>query len=294
MRGASGCDLARRRGAGRGRCGSTHPVRHGGDPGVDVSASLGHAVLGAFSWTFGLASKFILTTIGALVKLLIPRSWANEGVADHAVDRRRPQLRRDGHEPGRAHVYGFAGINALRDLFTWIGVGLLPLTLVYATSRAMLGRRRPRRGPARARARARRGVDLLPVLVDAGGGADRPVTHMVLSLPRSRAGLHKLMLYAVDGVALGRLAADRPRADGRDRDRAARADLPEGRDHPARRAAVRDRAGHDRPGRRPTAARRSRARGQRRRDAARAAGRVGGAVRGRRAADQTTPAPPAR
>ena len=38
-------------------------------------------------------------------------------------------------------VYGFGGINALRDLFTWIGVGLLPLTLLYGTTRAMLGER---------------------------------------------------------------------------------------------------------------------------------------------------------
>src|SRR2546429_153875 len=45
-----------------------------------IFSGLGHAVLGAFSWTIGLASKFILTTIGALVRMLIPRSWAQEGV----------------------------------------------------------------------------------------------------------------------------------------------------------------------------------------------------------------------
>ena len=32
-----------------------------------VFSSVGHAVLGAFSWTVGLAGKFILVTIGALV-----------------------------------------------------------------------------------------------------------------------------------------------------------------------------------------------------------------------------------
>jgi hypothetical protein len=40
--------------------------------------------------------------------------------------------------PGGHVTYGFAGINALRDLFTWVGAALLPLTLVYATSRAAL------------------------------------------------------------------------------------------------------------------------------------------------------------
>jgi hypothetical protein len=45
-----------------------------------VFGTIGHAVLGAFSWTFTLATNFILTTIGAIVKLLIPPSWAKEGV----------------------------------------------------------------------------------------------------------------------------------------------------------------------------------------------------------------------
>ena len=45
-----------------------------------VFGTIGHAVLGAFSWTFKFAANFILTTIGAIVKLLIPRSWAKEGV----------------------------------------------------------------------------------------------------------------------------------------------------------------------------------------------------------------------
>ena len=59
--------------------GSHVPFVAGGILG-SIFGSIGHAVLGAFSWTIGLASKFILTTIGALVRMLIPRSWANEGV----------------------------------------------------------------------------------------------------------------------------------------------------------------------------------------------------------------------
>ena len=57
-------------------------VGHGGPPlafgdvlGIghafgSVFGTIGHAVLGAFSWTFKLATNFILTTIGAIVKLL--------------------------------------------------------------------------------------------------------------------------------------------------------------------------------------------------------------------------------
>ena len=36
-------------------------------------------------------------------------------------------------------MYGFSGINALRDLFTWIAAALLPLTLTFGTTRAMFG-----------------------------------------------------------------------------------------------------------------------------------------------------------
>lgn len=37
-----------------------------------IFGGIGHAILGAFSWTIGLASKFILTTVGALVKIADP------------------------------------------------------------------------------------------------------------------------------------------------------------------------------------------------------------------------------
>ena len=107
-----------------------------------IFGTLGHAVLGAFSWTIGLASKFILTTIGAFVRMLIPRSWANEGARDHGMDRRRPELRGHGHEPRPAtRSTGSPGSTRCETLFTWIGVGLLPLTLVYGTTRAMIGER---------------------------------------------------------------------------------------------------------------------------------------------------------
>jgi len=79
------------------------------------------------------------TTIGAIVKLLIPRSWANEGVQIMQWIVAIPDYAGQVTAPAGQHVDGFAGINALRDLFTWIGVGLLPLSLVYATSRAIVG-----------------------------------------------------------------------------------------------------------------------------------------------------------
>ena len=169
----------------------------------DVFGGIGHAVLGAFSWTIGLASRFILTTIGALVRMLIPRSWASEGIRIMEWIVAVPNYAGTVTTPAGRTVYGFGGINALRDLFTWIGVGLLPLTLLYGTTRAMLGERGHVAVPLA------RVLGIAAVLVsypywwtEAAAMTDT-VTHLVLGLPRVADGLHQLMLYAVDGVALG-------------------------------------------------------------------------------------------
>ena len=168
-----------------------------------IFGSLGHAVLGAFSWTVGLASKFILTTIGALVRMLIPRSWATKGVEIMEWIVAVPNYAGTITTPAGRTVYGFAGINALRDLFTWIGVGLLPLTLLYGTTRAMVGERGHVAVPiARVLAIAAVLVSYPYWWTEAAAMTDT-VTHMVLTLPRVATGLHQLMLYAVDGIALG-------------------------------------------------------------------------------------------
>jgi hypothetical protein len=168
-----------------------------------IFGTIGHAVLGAFSWTIGLASKFILTTIGALVRMLIPRSWANEGVQIMEWIVAIPNYAGTVTSPAGDTIYGFAGINGLRDLFTWIGVGLLPLTLVYGTTRAMLGERGHVAVPiARVVAIAALLVSYPYWWTEAAAMTDT-VTHMVLNLPAVVTGLHQLMLYAVDGVALG-------------------------------------------------------------------------------------------
>ena len=119
------------------------------------------------------------------------------------MDRRGPELRGHGHEPTGRTVYGFGGINALRDLFTWIGVGLLPLTLVYGTTRAMLGERGHVAVPIA------RVVAIAAVLVsypywwtEAAAMTDTRHAHGA-DAAAVATGLHQLMLYAVDGVALG-------------------------------------------------------------------------------------------
>src|SRR5205823_1384441 len=93
--------------------------------------------------------------------------------------------------------------NALRDLFTWLGAGLLPLTIVYGTSRAMVGHGDHVAIPV-VRVLAL-GALLVSYTYWWGQGAAlvNQMTDTVLTFGPVVSGLHKLMLYAVDGVALG-------------------------------------------------------------------------------------------
>jgi hypothetical protein len=168
-----------------------------------VFSGIGHAVLGAFTWTIGLATKFILTTIAALVKLLIPQSWVHKGLQIMQWIVAVPDYAGKVSSPGGGQEYGFAGINALRDVFTWLGVAIAPLTLVYATSRAMIGEGDPVGIPVL------RIVAVSAVIVSypywwaqAAALADQ-ITNTILAVPDVSRGLYKLMDYAVDGVALG-------------------------------------------------------------------------------------------
>ena len=104
-----------------------------------VLGALGGAVLGGLNWTVSVAAKFLLATLGGLVKLLIPASWARDALGVMHWIVAVPDYAGTITSPSGAHSYGFSGINALRDLFTWLGAALLPLTLTFATSRAMLG-----------------------------------------------------------------------------------------------------------------------------------------------------------
>ena len=168
-----------------------------------VFSAVGHAVLGAFTWTISLATKFILTTIAALVKLLIPASWAHKGLEVMEWIVSVPDYAGRITSPSGATQYGFAGINALRDLFTWLGVAVAPLTLVYATSRAMLGEREPVAIPVLRVLAVAAAIVVYPYLWSQGAALADQITHAILNLPAVSRGLYKLMDYAVGGVALG-------------------------------------------------------------------------------------------
>lgn len=163
----------------------------------------GGLVLGGLSWTVDVAGKFILNTLGGLIRLLIPASWAKDGLEVMHWIVAVPDYAGTITTPGGHVTYGFAGINALRDLFMWIGAALLPLTLVYATTRAAVGAGHNVAAPVI------RVLALAAVLVSypwwwsQAAAAVNQITQFVLGLPPVSHGIYKLMQYAVGGVALG-------------------------------------------------------------------------------------------
>ncbi len=172
-------------------------------PAGSIFTTIGHALLGAFSWTFGLAEKFLLTTLGALVRLLIPRSWVHDGVQIMGWIVAVPDYAGQIASPGGAHHYGFAGVNDLRDLFMWLGIALVPLTLTHATARALVDDSEPVGIPILRVVATAAGTVLYPYLWTQAANLADQVTHLILSLPQVTDGIQKLMAYAVGGVALG-------------------------------------------------------------------------------------------
>jgi hypothetical protein len=170
-----------------------------------IFGGIGHTVLGAFTWTVKLASTFILDTIGALVKLLIPRSWAHKGAQIMGWIVAVPDYAGHVTTPAGQHQYGFAGINALRSVFVWLGMAMVPLTLTHATARAMVGDQEadPIGIPLLRIVLAGALILMYPYLWAQGAALADQITHVILSLPDVTSGLQKLMDYAVDGVALG-------------------------------------------------------------------------------------------
>jgi len=168
-----------------------------------IFSTIGGAILGAFTWTIGLATKFILTTIAALVKMLIPHAWVHKGLQIMQWIVAVPDYAGKVTSPGGGHVYGFAGINALRDVFTWLGIAIAPLTLVYATSRAMIGESDPVGIPVLRILAVTVVIVSYPYWWSQASALVDQITNTILSVPAVSRGLYKLMEYAVDGVALG-------------------------------------------------------------------------------------------
>jgi hypothetical protein len=172
-------------------------------PAGSIFGSIGGALLGAFSWTVGLASKFILVTLSALIKMLIPRSWAHAPLALFEWVVAVPNYAGTITSPGGSTSFGFAGVNAIRQLFEWIGIGVLPLSLTYATGRSMIG------AGDHVAAPIVRVIGLAAVLLSYGwwwgqaAAVVNQLTRLILAPEVVTDGMRQLMAYAVEGTVLG-------------------------------------------------------------------------------------------
>jgi hypothetical protein len=180
--------------------GAVHPVMV---PATSIFGTIVGALFGAFSWTLGLATKFFMVTIGALVRMLIPRSWAQDGlqIMDWIVQ--VPNYAGTISSPGGAHTYAFSGVNSLRTLFMWLGVAIAPLTLTHAIARSMLDEQEPVAIPVLRMIPVAAAIVLYPYLWAQGADLADQVTHLILGLSSVTDGIQKLMDYAVDGTILG-------------------------------------------------------------------------------------------
>jgi hypothetical protein len=171
--------------------------------GASIFSKIAGAVLGAFSWTTGVAAKFILVTLAAFIRMLIPASWAHVPVAVFDWIVQVPNYAGSVTSPSGQTSYGFAGVNAIRELFQWIGIALVPVTLTWSTTRAMLGVEGPAAAPL-VRLLAMAGVLVFyPWLWAQAAAVVDQVTHLILSFALVTEGIRQLMAYATEGVALG-------------------------------------------------------------------------------------------
>jgi hypothetical protein len=171
----------------------------------DLLGGLTHAVLGGVDWTVNVAGDFILNLLGGLIKVLIPRSWIHKGLDIMGWLVAVPDYTGRVSTPGGGHAYGFAGVNAMRSLYLWLGMAIAPLTLVYATARSWSGQGDPPHIP------------LTRVLVVAiallnytwlwsqAVALTNQITHAILGVPAVTSGVQKMFEVLIAGAALGGL-----------------------------------------------------------------------------------------
>ena len=171
----------------------------------DLLGGIGHTVLGGIDWTVNVAGDFILNLLGGLVRDLIPRSWIDKGLDIMTWLVAVPDYTARVTTPGGGHSYGFAGVNAMRGLYLWLGLAIAPLTLVYATSKSWSGQGDPPHVP------------LVRVLIVAiallnytwlwsqAVALTNQITHAILGVSAVTSGVQKMFEVLIAGAALGGL-----------------------------------------------------------------------------------------
>jgi hypothetical protein len=161
-----------------------------------------HALLGSVDWTVNVAGDFVLNLLGGLIRDLIPRSWIHEGLRIMGWLVAVPDYSSRVAAPGGGHRYGFVGVNAMRGLYTWLGMAIAPLTLLYATSRAWSGQGDPPQVPLSRVLIV--GIALLNYtwLWSQAVALSNQITHAILGVSAVSSGVQKMFEVLIAGVAL--------------------------------------------------------------------------------------------
>ncbi|MCA1657364.1 MAG: hypothetical protein LC713_06610, partial [Actinobacteria bacterium] len=104
--------------------------------------------------------------------------------------------------PGSHQAYGFPGVNAMRGLYTWLGIAILPLTALYATSRAWSGQGDHVAMPLVRVVTVSVGVLSYTWLWGQAVALTNQVTTAILSVHAVSAGIYKMFTLLVTGAAL--------------------------------------------------------------------------------------------
>ena len=176
--------------------------------GINVG-HLWHAIvgvaLGGINWTIATAGKFVLNTLAGIVKLLIPTSWIHAGVRVMQWLVSVPDYSARIAGPNGTHVYGFAGINDLRALMTWVAIAVLPLSLTIGAGRGLIGKDHPALPIARTVCVA--GVVIFyGTLWSQGAALANQLTHLILGLPAVTHGIQNLFTLVLGGGVLSGFA----------------------------------------------------------------------------------------
>jgi len=171
----------------------------------DLLSGIANTVLGGVDWTVDVAGDFILNLLGGLVRDLIPRSWITKGLDIMSWLVAVPDYTARVSTPGGGHSYGFAGVNAMRGLYLWLGMAIAPLTLVYATSRAWSGQGDPPHVPL-----TRVVVVAIALLSytwwwSQAVALTNLITDAILGVPAVTSGVLKMFEVLLAGAALGGL-----------------------------------------------------------------------------------------
>jgi hypothetical protein len=172
---------------------------------VSLLGGLVGSVIGGVSWTVNLAASFILNLVGGLVKDLIPRSWIHQGLQIMQWLVAVPDYAGKVAAPAGGQVYGFPGVNAMRELYMWIGISMLPLTLLYATSRAWIGQGDHVALPIMRVAGVAAAVTSYTWLWSQAVALANTTTTAIFSVPAVTDGIYKMFALLVTGTALAGL-----------------------------------------------------------------------------------------